>query len=287
MSEVGRSQAGSSTLTEAREMPEDVEELQRRLKRVRRRLKTVESELRSTTSELRRVRGRLSEARHDLPEDVERTIRQVTEEKLSFLGEHHLRNLATVVRDIEAAGIPGVLLETGTARGGSAIVIAAAKAAERPLKVYDVFDTIPPPGEQDGEDVHERYRTIAAGEARGLDGEVYYGYREDLHGEVRESFARLGCPVEEHAVDLVKGLFEDTVRPDGPVAFAHLDGDWYDSTMVCLERIVPRLSVGGRLVIDDYYNWSGCQRAVHDYFEGREGFELLQRAKLHVVRLAP
>jgi len=177
-----------------------------------------------------------------------------------------------------------MLIETGTARGGSAIVLAAAKAAQRPLVVYDVFDTIPAPGEQDGEDVHDRYRTIAAGEARGLDGEIYYGYREDLYAEVRESFARLGLPVEEHAVELVKGLFEDTVHPRGPVAFAHLDGDWYDSTMVCLERIVPRLSVGGRLVIDDYYNWSGCRRAVEEYFEGREGFELRERAKLHVIR---
>lgn len=177
-----------------------------------------------------------------------------------------------------------MLIETGTARGGSAIVLAAAKAAQRPLVVYDVFDTIPAPGEQDGEDAHDRYRTIAAGEARGLDGEIYYGYREDLYAEVRESFARLGLPVEEHAVELVKGLFEDTVHPRGPVAFAHLDGDWYDSTMVCLERIAPRLSMGGRMVIDDYYNWSGCQRAVHDYFEGRDGFELVHRAKLHVIR---
>ena len=266
------------------DLTDDVEELQRRLRRVRRRLKSAESELRATTSELRRVRGGLSEARHDLPEQVEEVIARVTEEKLSFLGEHHLRNLATVVRDIEAAGVPGAFLETGTALGGSAIVIAAAKSPERPLRVYDVFDTIPPPGEQDGDDVHERYRTIAAGEARGLDGEVYYGYRGDLLGEVRDSFARLGVPVHEHAVDLVKGLFEDTVHPDGPVAFAHLDGDWYESTMVCLQRIAPRLSLGGRMVIDDYYNWSGCQRAVHDYFDGRPGFELVQRAKLHVVR---
>lgn len=262
---------------------DDVEELQRRVRRLRRRLRTAETELRQTRSELKRTRSQISEARHDLPDEVERVIARVDAEKLSFLGVDHLRNLAAVVRDIEAAGVPGELVETGTARGGSAIVIAAAKAPTRPLTVYDVFGTIPPPGAQDGEDVHERYRTIAAGEARGLEGEVYYGYRDDLYAEVRDSFARLGVPVEEHAVDLVKGLFEDTVAIEGPVAFAHLDGDWYESTMVCLERIVPRLSVGGRLVIDDYYNWSGCQRAVHDYFDKHDGFELLHRAKLHVV----
>ena len=33
---------------------------------------------------------------------------------------------------------------------------------------------------------------------------------------------------------------------------------------------------GGRIVIDDYYAWSGCRRAVDDYFQGRDGFRLLQ-----------
>jgi O-methyltransferase len=92
--------------------------------------------------------------------------------------------------------------------------------------------------------------------------------------------------VEENRVDLVKGRFEDTLELDGPpVAFAHLDGDWYESTMTCLTRIAPRLSVGGRIVIDDYYTWSGCRRAVNDYFKDRPGFRLLRRAKLHVVKL--
>src|SRR5919107_891600 len=124
------------------------------------------------------------------------------------------------------------------------------------------------------DDVHERYATIAAGDARGVGGETYYGYRDDLHGEVAASFARLGVPVGERNVELVKGLFEDTIVLDGPVAFAHLDGDWYESTLTCLERIAPRLVPGGRIVLDDYYKWSGCRRAVDEYFGAHEGFRL-------------
>ncbi len=30
--------------------------------------------------------------------------------------------------------------------------------------------------------------------------------------------------------------------------------------MVCLTRLAPRLSSGGRLVVDDYYAWSGCHQ---------------------------
>jgi asparagine synthase (glutamine-hydrolysing) len=125
---------------------------------------------------------------------------------------------------------------------------------------------------------------IAGGTARGRQGDVYYGYHTDLLDEVRAAFTRLGVPPEENRVELLPGLFQDTIEIDEPVAFAHLDGDWYDSTMTCLQRIAPRLSPGGRIVVDDYYAWSGCRRAVDDYFAGTPGFRLLRRAKLHVVK---
>ena len=54
------------------------------------------------------------------------------------------------------------------------------------MKVYDVFGMIPPPGERDGADVHQRYATIAAGASKGIGGETYYGYRDDLLAEVTD-----------------------------------------------------------------------------------------------------
>ncbi len=235
-------------------------------------------------AELRRARTELSRARYDLPPEVEKAIRQARNEHLTYLEPHHLRSLASVVAEADQALRPGLIIEAGAARGGSAIVMATAKAAIRPMKVYDVFGMIPPPGEHDGPDVHERYRTIAAGEAEGVGGETYYGYRDDLYQEVIESFSRLGVPAGVHNVELVRGLFEDTIELDQPVAVAHLDGDWYESTMTCLERIAPRLSPGGRIVLDDYYAWSGCRAAVDEYFADRGGFRFEQRARLHVVR---
>jgi hypothetical protein len=38
--------------------------------------------------------------------------------------------------------------------------------------------------------------------------------------------------------------------------------------MVCLERIFPRVSVGGSIIPDDYYDWDGCKKAVDSYFTG-------------------
>ena len=66
--------------------------------------------------------------------------------------------------------------------------MAAAKDPQREMKVYDVFGMIPEPSERDGQDVLDRYEKISAGESRGIRGETYYGYRQDLLGEVTESF---------------------------------------------------------------------------------------------------
>jgi O-methyltransferase len=247
-------------------------------------LRDVKRRLRSTRKELREARALLAEATSDLPPEVEETIARVRAEHLTYLKPEGLRDLAAIVRDIEVGNLPGLLIEAGTARGGSAIVMAAAKSSARPMKVYDVFGMIPPPTEQDGPDVHERYRAIAGGQATGVGGEQYYGYRDDLYREVTESFSRLGVPVAEHSVELIQGLFEDTIDLDEPVAFAHLDGDWYESTRTCLERIAPLVVPGGRIVLDDYYKWSGCRTAVDEYFAGRDEFRLEQRAKLHVIR---
>jgi O-methyltransferase len=228
---------------------------------------------------------RIGAVKTPLTPELEKVIAGVLDEHLTYLGVAGLRTLATAVADLEAAGIPGLIVETGCARGGSAIVMAAAKAATRPMRVYDVFGMIPPPGQRDGEDVHRRYEAIASGAAVGVGGDTYYGYRDDLMAEVVESFARHGVAVDQREVQLIRGLFEDTITLDEPVALAHLDGDWYESTMTCLTRIAPLLVPGGRLVIDDYDAWSGCRTAVDEYFAGRTDFRFERRGKLHIVRL--
>jgi O-methyltransferase len=68
--------------------------------------------------------------------------------------------------------------------------------------------------------------------------------------------------------NLVKGWFEKTLpgfRPSEPIALLRLDGDWYDSTMCCLEHLFPHVRRGGVIIIDDYFQWDGCTRAVHDF----------------------
>ncbi len=212
-------------------------------------------------------------------------VTAVQDRGLTYLSDAALLDLHGLVCEMEARQSPGILIETGCALGGSAIVMAAAKAASRRLDVFDVFGMIPAPSSRDGADVHERYDRIRRGESAGIRGGRYYGYEPDLLALVRRHFAESGFPVEESNVRLIRGLFEDTLRIEEPVALAHLDGDWYASVRTCLERITPALVPGGVLVIDDYDAWSGCRMAVDEFFAGTEDqYEFRRRSRLHIVR---
>ena len=106
---------------------------------------------------------------------------------------------------------------------------------------------------------------------------------------MERSFARLGFPIERNAVELVQGLVQDTLKPNGPVCLAHVDVDWYEPVLTCLERILPLLTPRGAIVLDDYADWSGCRRAVDEYFDrnGRDRFDFDTSAGHLVVRPRP
>lgn len=212
-------------------------------------------------------------------------IQQVRRSRLSFLGPAALLDLYDTVRRLEQRQIPGLLVETGTALGGSALVIATAKQRQRKLLLYDVFGLIPPPSTRDGAVAQERYAAISAGSATGSAGTLYYGYRDNLLDEVRGNFQRYGFELQADHIGLIQGLYQETLTLAEPVAFAHIDCDWYDSVKTCLERIVPHLVRGGVLVIDDYLQWPGCKQAVDEYFAGRRAeFRFVMKARLHIVR---
>jgi len=212
-------------------------------------------------------------------------VEAVRAERLSYLEEVALCDLFSAVRDIEAAGCPGRLIEAGCGLGGSAIVIASAKDAKRQFDVYDLFGMPPGATDGDGPDVHALYERIASGRQEGIGGDVFYGYRDDVYAECVANLERHGIATERGDVNLVCGLLQDTLEVQEPVALAHVDCDRYESVKTCLQRIAPRLVRGGRLIIDDYVAWSGCRNAVDEYFAGkRDEYRFAWLSRLHVVR---
>lgn len=204
---------------------------------------------------------------------------------LTYLATKDLFNLYQTAKNVEQAGVQGLFIETGCALGGSAIAIGKAKKPQRRFRIYDAFGMIPPPTDKDDADVHARYQEIKSGKSAGIGGGTYYGYTENLQEIVAANLDQHGVSPTTNNIALIKGYFEDTLVINEPVAFAHVDCDWYESVKVCLRQIVPNLSAGGKIVFDDYYEWSGCRRAVDEYFRGKQARYLFRTVgrKLHVT----
>lgn len=60
------------------------------------------------------------------------------------------------------------------------------------------------------------------------------------------------------------------------ISILRLDGDWYNSTMQCLSSLFPMVKEGGIIIVDDYFVWDGCSRAVHDYLSKNSSVEKIQ-----------
>ena len=72
---------------------------------------------------------------------------------------------------------------------------------------------------------------------------------------------------KKHFLELI--FFENTIPESvikiGKISLLRLDGDWYDSTITCFENFYPMVEDDGLIIVDDYFAWDGCSRAVHDY----------------------
>ena len=97
---------------------------------------------------------------------------------------------------------------------------------------------------------------------------------------------RSGYPMDK--VRFVRGKVEDTLPipsnlPE-KIAVLRLDTDWYDSTLAEFNVLVPRLSEGGLLLIDDYCSWGGARDAADTWLNAHPGvFEFKVRGKLHAA----
>ena len=82
---------------------------------------------------------------------------------------------------------------------------------------------------------------------------------------------RLGISADE--LHFHVGWFQDTVPRSATaikeIALLRLDGDWYNSTKVCLEGLFDKVVKGGYVIIDDYGTFQGCRKAADDFFASR------------------
>ncbi|CAN1210625.1 Macrocin O-methyltransferase [Tumidithrix helvetica PCC 7403] len=176
----------------------------------------------------------------------------------TMLSPHsYIRNLCLVER---FRHIDGIVVECGVWKGGTIAGIAELLGAEREYYLFDSFAGIPAPQEIDGQ--------AALQWQQDKDSPHYHDNCRVSEDVACEAMARAGA---KH-FHTMKGFFEETLPqfcPQKPIAILRLDADWYDSTMLCLQYLYPYIAEGGVIILDDYYTFDGCARAVHDFLSAR------------------
>src|SRR4029077_2364831 len=83
--------------------------------------------------------------------------------------------------------------------------------------------------------------------------------------EVEANYSRYGL-LDEH-VRFLEGWFSETLPRVANCNWSliRLDGDMYGSTMDGLKNLYPGLSVGGFMILDDYFDAGPCRAAVDEY----------------------
>jgi O-methyltransferase len=153
--------------------------------------------------------------------------------------------------------VKGCVVECGVWRGGMSAGMAEVLGPNRQYFLFDSFEGLPPAQEQ-------------------LDGAEAVRWQQDTKSETYYDNCRAPIEFAERAMQmsgtphytLVKGWFEQTLPhfvPPEPIAILRIDGDWYESTMTALEALFKHLAPQGIVIVDDYYAWDGCSRAVHDF----------------------
>jgi O-methyltransferase len=173
----------------------------------------------------------------------------------TMMGMGALKNLHAAMQHVVSNHVPGDFVETGVWRGGGTIYMRAFLKAyselQRNVWVCDSFEGLPKP-----KAVYSADRGSRLWESE------YLAVSLD---EVKENFEFYH--LLDDRVKFLKGFFSDTMpaAPIGEIAVLRLDGDMYESTIVVLENLYPKVCDGGIVIIDDYGMLPECNRAVEDY----------------------
>jgi O-methyltransferase len=172
-------------------------------------------------------------------------------------------------------GIKGDIVECGVWRGGMSAAMAefsAGLSSPRMSLLFDSFEGLPLAGEVDG--------PAALAWQSDTTSPDYHDNCTASDDEARAAMLRSGV----ETFRIVKGWFEDTLpkysSQDPRIALLRLDGDWYESTTICLRSLFQHVVPGGVVIIDDYGVWDGCTRAVHDFLAQSKATEAVRQTNL-------
>jgi len=176
----------------------------------------------------------------------------------TMTGWKRLDNVHNLLQDVIENNIEGDYIETGVWRGGSsvfarAVITAYGEAETRVSYVCDSFAGLPP-----GD------KNLDPGD-RNWDNTPYLEVPLEV---VANNFIKYG--VLDSNVVFAKGFFNETMPPLSKeiksLSVMRLDGDMYESTVDVLYTLYDKLSIGGYLIMDDWFGFPS-RTACLDFFK--------------------
>lgn len=170
-----------------------------------------------------------------------------------------LRVVLRALEQILERNIDGDIVEFGCYIGTTSLFLrrmldAYEQSGVRELHVYDSFAGLPAKTAQDNSAAGEQFKA----------GELSVSKKQLLH-EFHK--ARLQPPVVH------KGWFNELTPADVPnkIAFAFLDGDFYESISDSLKLVWPALQPSATVTVDDFGREAlpGAERAVREFLNGK------------------
>lgn len=152
-------------------------------------------------------------------------------------------------------------VECGVAKGGCLALMAHVAGENNKIYGFDSFEGMPAITSKDLGNYNKS--------------NIYTGFGkvgDNLSGGIESvytTFKKLN--VDMNHTTLIKGFFKDTLNiPEnieniGKIGVLRLDGDWYESTKICLEKLYDKVIDGGIIIIDDYGHWVGSKRATDEF----------------------
>jgi O-methyltransferase len=201
-----------------------------------------------------------------------------------FMGHHIVSDqvgkaeLTVVCRELEKIlnnKVPGDIVEMGCYAGTTSLFIRRLldkhpQSQSREFHVYDSFQGLPEKSQQDQSPAGEQFQA----------GKLSVSKKDFLK--------------QFHSANLItptvhKAWFNELNEADIPtqIAFAFLDGDFYDSIMDSLKLVWPHMSKGGVILVDDYSRpeLPGPKRAVADFFQGKIQPQIIHQADIAIIKL--
>ena len=169
--------------------------------------------------------------------------------------------------------INGEIVECGTWKGGMIAGIAEVLGPDRNYFLFDSYEGLPDATEKDGKSAFDYQQNKNSP-----------GYYDNCTASQQSAIDAMRLSGAKN-VKITKGWFNETLPKQqfkNGIAILRMDADWYDSTMDILTNLFPQMNKGGVIIIDDYYHWEGCTRAVHDYLSKQECTEAITSTSLGV-----